>query len=181
MRRRWRDRRVGFARHRQPHAGRHPHEGGDPCFRSEAGSYGQDVRGLIRQHQFDKVELVKLTAPDQSYDELESLTLEDLVRILTEPRGAPTSQYRALLGTEGVDVTFTEEAVREMARFAMEVNQATENIGARRLATVLETVLEDVSFEGDEGGARAVAIDGALVRERLAPLVKNQDLSRFIL
>jgi ATP-dependent HslUV protease ATP-binding subunit HslU len=113
--------------------------------------------------------------------ELTSLTLEDLVRILTEPRGALTSQYRALLGVEGVDVTFTEEAVREMARFAMEVNQATENIGARRLATVLETVLEDISYEGDEGGPRAVTIDGGLVRERLAPLVKNQDLSRFIL
>jgi len=113
--------------------------------------------------------------------ELEPLTLEDLVRILTEPRGALTGQYRALLGVEGVEVTFTEEAVREMARFAMEVNQATENIGARRLATVLETVLEEVSFAGDEGGPRAIAIDGALVRERLAPLVKDQDLSRFIL
>jgi ATP-dependent HslUV protease ATP-binding subunit HslU len=113
--------------------------------------------------------------------ELESLTLEDLVRILTEPRGALAGQYRALLGAEGVDVSFTEEAVREMARFATEVNQATENIGARRLATVLETVLEEVSFEGDEQGPRAVVIDGALVRQRLAPLVKDQDLSRFIL
>ena len=113
--------------------------------------------------------------------ELESLTLEDLVRILTEPRGALTSQYRALLGAEGVEVSFTEECVREMARFAMEVNQATENIGARRLATVLETVLEEISFEGDERGPRAVVIDADLVRQRLAPLVKDQDLSRFIL
>jgi ATP-dependent HslUV protease ATP-binding subunit HslU len=113
--------------------------------------------------------------------ELEPLTLEDLVRILTEPRNALLGQYRALLATEGVDLRFTDEAVREMARFAMEVNDATENIGARRLATVLETVLEDVSFEGGTAGPRAVAIEAAEVRRRLAPLVLNQDLSRFIL
>jgi ATP-dependent HslUV protease ATP-binding subunit HslU len=113
--------------------------------------------------------------------ELEPLTLADLVRILTEPKNALTSQYRALLGAEGLDLSFTDEAVREMARFAMEVNQATENIGARRLATVLETVLEEVSFEGDERGPRTVVIDADLVRERLTPLVKDQDLSRFIL
>jgi ATP-dependent HslUV protease ATP-binding subunit HslU len=113
--------------------------------------------------------------------ELEPLTLEDLVRILTEPRNSLTSQYRALLGTEGVELTFTEEAVREMARLATEVNQAAENIGARRLATVLESVLEDISFEGDERGRRSVVVDGDLVRQRLLPLVKDQDLSRFIL
>jgi ATP-dependent HslUV protease ATP-binding subunit HslU len=113
--------------------------------------------------------------------ELEPLTLEDLVRILTEPRNALLGQYRALLATEGVDLSFTEEAVRDMARFAMEVNDATENIGARRLATVLETVLEDVSFEGGTDGPRVVRIDADEVRRRLAPLVKNQDLSRFIL
>ena len=113
--------------------------------------------------------------------ELEPLALEDLVRILTEPKSALTSQYQALLGAEGLDLEFTEEAVREMARFAMEVNQATENIGARRLATVLEAVLEEISFEGDEHGPRRVVIDADLVRQRLAPLVKDQDLSRFIL
>jgi ATP-dependent HslUV protease ATP-binding subunit HslU len=113
--------------------------------------------------------------------ELEPLTLEDLVRILTEPRNALLGQYRALLGTEGVDLSFTDEAVREMARFAMEVNDATENIGARRLATVLETVLEDVSFDAGTDGPRVVRIDASEVRRRLAPLVKNQDLSRFIL
>ena len=113
--------------------------------------------------------------------ELEALTEDDLVRILTEPRSALLGQYQALLSTEGLEVTFTEEAVREMARFAMEVNQATENIGARRLATILETVLEDLSFEGPEKGARTVRIDGEEVRRRLAPLVRDQDLSRFIL
>jgi ATP-dependent HslUV protease ATP-binding subunit HslU len=113
--------------------------------------------------------------------ELEPLTLEDLVRILTEPRNALLGQYQALLATEDVDVAFSDEAVREMARFAMEVNDATENIGARRLATILETVLEDVSFEGGTAGPRSVRIEAAEVRQRLAPLVKNQDLSRFIL
>jgi ATP-dependent HslUV protease ATP-binding subunit HslU len=113
--------------------------------------------------------------------ELEALTEGDLVRILTEPRSALLGQYQALLSTEGLEVTFTDEAVREMARFAMEVNQATENIGARRLATILETVLEDLSFEGPEMGSRAVCIDGEEVRRRLAPLARDQDLSRFIL
>jgi len=113
--------------------------------------------------------------------ELEPLTLEDLVRILTEPKNALLGQYQALLATEGVELGFSEEAVREMARFAMEVNNATENIGARRLATVLETVLEDVSFEGGSAGPRVVKIEAAEVRRRLAPLVQNQDLSRFIL
>jgi ATP-dependent HslUV protease ATP-binding subunit HslU len=113
--------------------------------------------------------------------ELEPLTLEDLVRILTEPRNALLGQYRALLATEGVDVSFSDEAVHEMARFAMEVNDATENIGARRLATVLETVLEEVSFEGGTAGPRVVRIEAGEVRRRLAPLVQNQDLSRFIL
>ena len=113
--------------------------------------------------------------------ELEALTEEDLVRILTEPRSALLGQYQALLSTEGLNVTFSDDAVRAMAHFAMEVNQATENIGARRLATILETVLEDLSFEGPEKGERSVRIDGDEVRRRLTPLARNQDLSRFIL
>jgi ATP-dependent HslUV protease ATP-binding subunit HslU len=113
--------------------------------------------------------------------ELTALALEDLVRILTEPRNALVAQYRALLQTEGVDLAFTEEAIREMARFAMEVNTATENIGARRLATILETVLDEVSFEGGSSGPRTVVIDAPEVRRKLEPLVKSQDLRRFIL
>jgi ATP-dependent HslUV protease ATP-binding subunit HslU len=113
--------------------------------------------------------------------ELESLTLEDLVRILTEPKSALIKQYQALLATEGVEISFSDEAIREMARFATEVNNSTENIGARRLATILETVLDEVSFEGGSAGPRTVRIDAAEVRAKLAPLVKDQDLSRFIL
>ena len=113
--------------------------------------------------------------------ELDPLTEDDLVRILTEPKSALLGQYQALLSTEGLEVSFSEEAVREMARFAMEVNQSTENIGARRLATILEAVLEDLSFEGPESGARSVRIDAEEVRRRLAPLARDQDLSRFIL
>jgi ATP-dependent HslUV protease ATP-binding subunit HslU len=113
--------------------------------------------------------------------ELEPLTFEDLVRILREPKGALLAQYRALLGTEGVELEFTDEAVDEMARLAMQVNDQTENIGARRLATILETVLEEVSFEGGADGPRVVRIDAAEVRRRLDGLVKDQDLSRFIL
>jgi ATP-dependent HslUV protease ATP-binding subunit HslU len=113
--------------------------------------------------------------------ELEPLSFEDLVRILREPKGALLSQYQALLGTEGVDLQFTEDAISEMARLAMQVNDQTENIGARRLATILETVLEEVSFEGGTDGPRVVRIDAAEVRRRLEGLVKDQDLSRFIL
>ncbi len=113
--------------------------------------------------------------------ELQPLTEEDLVRILTEPKGALLAQYEALMATEDVELSFTDAAVREMARIAMQVNAATENIGARRLATILEAVLDEVSFDAGEGGARSVRIDAAEVRAKLAPLAQDQDLSRFIL
>jgi ATP-dependent HslUV protease ATP-binding subunit HslU len=113
--------------------------------------------------------------------ELEALTMDDLVRILTEPRNALVAQYQALLSTEGIDLQFTDDAIREMARFAAEVNASMENIGARRLATILETVLEELSFQAPEMGKRTVKLDAEAVRLRLTPLVQNQDLSRFIL
>jgi ATP-dependent HslUV protease ATP-binding subunit HslU len=113
--------------------------------------------------------------------ELEPLTESDLVRILTEPKNALVAQYQALLATDGVEVTFTEEAIREMARFAMQVNAATENIGARRLATILETVLEDLSFEAGEGEGREARIDADEIRRRLSAVAADQDLSRYIL
>ena len=113
--------------------------------------------------------------------ELHSLGEEDLRRVLTEPRNALVGQYRDLLGTEGVSLSFTDDAVAEMARFAARVNDTTENIGARRLATILETVLDEVSFEAGGTSPFTVTIDAAYVRRRLEPLVKSQDLSRFIL
>ena len=113
--------------------------------------------------------------------ELEPLALEDLVRILTEPRNALTTQYRALLGSEGVDITFTEEAVREMARFAMEVNQATENIGARRLSTLMEKLLEEVSFEAPHMEGVQLVVDAAYVLRALQGIVEDHDLSRYVL
>jgi ATP-dependent HslUV protease ATP-binding subunit HslU len=113
--------------------------------------------------------------------ELQALSEEDLVRILTEPRSALVGQYRALLGTEDVRLDFTPDAVQEIARVAAQVNDETENIGARRLATVLETVLDEVSFEAGGTSPFEVTIDAAYVRRRLDPVVKNQDLSRFIL
>jgi ATP-dependent HslUV protease ATP-binding subunit HslU len=113
--------------------------------------------------------------------ELHSLGEEDLRRVLTEPRSALVGQYRDLLGTDGVSLSFSDDAVAEMARFAARVNDTTENIGARRLATILETVLDEVSFEAGGTSPFTVTIDAAYVRRRLEPLVKSQDLSRFIL
>jgi len=113
--------------------------------------------------------------------ELQALGEKDLVRILTEPQTALVTQYRELLGTEGVGLHFTEDAVREIARLAAQVNDQTENIGARRLATILETVLDEVSFEAGGTSPFEVTIDSAYVHRRLDPVVKDQDLSRFIL
>ncbi len=113
--------------------------------------------------------------------ELQALGEADLLLILTEPENALVRQYRALLGTDGVALSFTDEAIAEMARFAARVNDTTENIGARRLATILETVLDEVSFEAGGTSPFAVTVDAAYVRRRLEPLVKSQDLSRFIL
>lgn len=113
--------------------------------------------------------------------ELNDLTREDFVRILTEPQNALTKQQIALLGTEGVKLSFTEDAVDTLAEIAVEVNRTTENIGARRLQTVLEKVLEELSFEAPERSGDSVTIDGAFVRERLSSIVRDQDLSKFIL
>jgi ATP-dependent HslUV protease ATP-binding subunit HslU len=113
--------------------------------------------------------------------ELKSLTEADFVRILTEPRNALVKQYVALLETEGIQLKFTDDAVREMARMASEVNSSSEDIGARRLHTILERVLETISFEGPELNKKKVAINAAYVRQQLSGIVKDQDLSRYIL
>ncbi len=113
--------------------------------------------------------------------ELQSLKEEDFVRILTEPKNALIKQYIALLETEGLKLNFTDDAVQTIAKFATSVNEQTENIGARRLHTILEKVLDELSFEASDLKKKTVKIDGAYVNKQLADIVKNQDLSRYIL
>jgi len=113
--------------------------------------------------------------------ELTDLTMDDFVRILTEPKNALTKQYQSLLGTEGVEVVFEDEAVRTVAEFAFKVNQTTQNIGARRLYTIMERLLEELSFEAPEMGMGRVVINAAYVKERLSQVAEDEDLSRFIL
>ena len=112
--------------------------------------------------------------------ELDSLTAEDFKTILTQPKNALVEQYKALLATDGVALDFRDDAIEQLANFAMTVNEQTENIGARRLHTVLERMLEDVSFEAPENGG-TVVVDGDYVRKRLAGVVANADLSGYIL
>jgi len=113
--------------------------------------------------------------------ELDSLTIDDFVRILTEPQNALIKQYIALLETEGVKLTFLDDAVQEIARFATTVNESTENIGARRLHTIMEKLLDEISFEGPDLKKKTIRIDAAYVQKMLAEIVKDQDLSRYIL
>jgi ATP-dependent HslUV protease ATP-binding subunit HslU len=113
--------------------------------------------------------------------ELDALTRADLRRILTEPEASLIKQYVALLKTEDVTLDFTDDAIDALADLATEINSSVENIGARRLQTVLERLLEDVSFTASEMGGKTVTIDGTYVRDRVAPLAKNADLSKFIL
>jgi len=113
--------------------------------------------------------------------ELTSLTREDFVRILTEPKNALVKQYKALLATEGVEIDFTEEAIQEIAEIAERVNEIAENIGARRLHTVMEKVMEDISFEAPNLKGKKIVIDRDYVREHLQDILKDEDLSRFIL
>jgi len=113
--------------------------------------------------------------------ELKSLTVEDFIRILREPKNALAKQYTALMETEGIKLTFTDDALEEVAKFAAQVNQSSENIGARRLHTIMEKLLEEVSFEGPDLKKKNVKVDAAYVRKQLADIVKDQDLSRYIL
>ena len=113
--------------------------------------------------------------------ELDALGIEDFVRILTEPSASLTEQYRSLLATERVDLKFEASGVRRLAEVAYQVNDRSENIGARRLHTVLERLLEAVSFEAADRGGQAVVVDAAYVDAHLAALAQNEDLSRYIL
>ncbi len=113
--------------------------------------------------------------------ELHSLTMEDFIRILTEPKSSLVKQYTALLETEGVKLEFTREALDEVARFAFRVNEGTENIGARRLHTIMERVLDEISFDAPDKKGQQITVDGDYVRKMLTDIVKDQDLSRYIL
>jgi ATP-dependent HslUV protease ATP-binding subunit HslU len=113
--------------------------------------------------------------------ELQSLTMEDFIKILTEPKSSLVKQYTALLETEGVKLDFTSESLEEVARFAFRVNEGTENIGARRLHTIMERVLDEISFDAPERKGQQVNIDADYVRKMLTDIVKDQDLSRYIL
>jgi ATP-dependent HslUV protease ATP-binding subunit HslU len=113
--------------------------------------------------------------------ELQSLTVEDFIKILTEPKSSLTKQYIALLETEGVKLEFTPEALQEVANFAFKVNEGTENIGARRLHTIMERVLDKISFEAPDLKEKDIVIDADYVIKNLADIVKDQDLSRYIL
>ena len=113
--------------------------------------------------------------------ELESLTIEDFKRILTEPRNALIKQYQAMMDTEGVKIEFTADAIDSIANFAAQVNQQTEDIGARRLQTIMEKLLEEISFEGPDLEPKQQRIDAAYVESMLSETVKDQDLSRYIL
>jgi ATP-dependent HslUV protease ATP-binding subunit HslU len=113
--------------------------------------------------------------------ELQSLTMDDFIRILTEPKSSLVKQYTALLETEGVKLEFTPEALDEVARFAFRVNEGTENIGARRLHTIMERVLDEISFDAPEKKGEHIKVDADYVRRMLTDIVKDQDLSRYIL
>ncbi len=113
--------------------------------------------------------------------ELRALTEEDFIRILTETDNALTRQYTALMATEGVDVTFADNGIAALARIAAEVNSAVENIGARRLYTVIERVFEDLSFEAPDQKGQSVSVDADYVEKRLGDLSRSTDLSRYVL
>ena len=113
--------------------------------------------------------------------ELQPLGRDEFVRILTEPRSALVKQYVALMDTEGIEIRFTDDAIQRIADFATIVNDRTENIGARRLHTVMEKLLDEISFEGPDLADKTVTIDAAHVTRMLADIVKNEDLSRYIL
>ncbi len=113
--------------------------------------------------------------------ELKALTEEDFVRILSDTRASLTEQYRALIATEGVEISFTEDGIAAIAKIAAEVNSQLENIGARRLSTVMEKLLEDISFHAEDRGGTTLVVDGAYVNGQLSAIARNTDLSKYVL
>ena len=113
--------------------------------------------------------------------ELQPLTRDDFIRILTEPKSSLTRQYQELLAADGVKLKFSKDGIESLADTAFQVNQSTQNIGARRLYTVLERLLEDISFEAPDARKKSITIDADYVRKKLQDITKNEDLSKFIL
>jgi ATP-dependent HslUV protease ATP-binding subunit HslU len=113
--------------------------------------------------------------------ELTDLTKDDFLRILTEPTGSLTRQYQELLRVDGIELTFTPDGLERLADLAWKVNQSTQNIGARRLATMMERLLETVSFDGPDASPKRIVVDAAYVHGHLAQIAEDEDLSRFIL
>jgi ATP-dependent HslUV protease ATP-binding subunit HslU len=113
--------------------------------------------------------------------ELESLTVDDLRRILTQPKNSLIKQYQALLSTEGIELAFTEDAISKLAEMTADINKTTENIGARRLHTLLEKLLEEISFAGGELEEKLQVIDERYVSEKLSSLIQDQNLRQYIL
>jgi ATP-dependent HslUV protease ATP-binding subunit HslU len=113
--------------------------------------------------------------------ELKDLTQADFVQILTEPKNSLTCQYAALMETEGIELTFTDDAIESLATYAFKVNQSTQNIGARRLYTIMERLLEELSFEAPDMSSKRVEIDAAYVAQRLEEVSEDEELSKFIL
>ena len=113
--------------------------------------------------------------------ELKGLTEDDFVAILSDTKASLPAQYKALIATEGVEVSFTDDGIRAIARIAAEVNGEIENIGARRLQTVMEKLLEEVSFDAEDRAGQALVVDAAYVDKQLASVARNADLSRFVL
>ena len=113
--------------------------------------------------------------------ELEALTIDDLERILVQPKNSLLKQYQALLGTEGIELQFTEDAIRRIAELTEELNRSTENIGARRLHTLVEKLLEDISFEGGELEDKLQVVDASYVEKKLGELIEDKDLREYVL
>ncbi len=113
--------------------------------------------------------------------ELDSLLKDDFVRILNEPKNALTKQYKALIGTEGIDIEFTDDSIEEIAQIAENLNSSAENIGARRLHTIMEKMMEDISYEASDVGSGKVKIDKSYVRDKVKDIAEDTDLSKYIL
>ena len=162
-------------------ADRRGHDGADPLRLREDGPHPVHRGRRVSPQQAERPDAGVAGAISHPRRAASDLTKEDFVRILTEPKGALTKQYQALLETEGVELVFEEDAIEALADYAYNVNRTTQNIGARRLYTILERLLEELSFEAPDMKMGRVVVNAAYVRERLDKISQDEDLSKFIL